>query len=248
VPNDKAVPVSRLKPVDDEIPAQTRDDDSSTEEDWDRMDSASDLDTAATALCVIDGLATVRGGRQYDERKTSSYLEHDAAEQLPLEQSTLHPLITKRSFGASQQSLRCIDHQCLENNPSQSGRPVRLSNVEEQADDGSSVNASSPIRSVSQTHSSTQVRLHKSGVSHSHPTLNKSGSVRSMPAHVTSPTLTALPDPKSPLAMTPENIKPLLENAKEVQARLGDCIAELRALVSNSVGVNVGVASGEPSY
>jgi hypothetical protein len=34
--------------------------------------------------------------------------------------------------------------------------------------------------------------------------------------------------------MTPENIKPLLENAKEVQVRLGDCIAELRTLVSHS--------------
>jgi len=39
-----------------------------------------------------------------------------------------------------------------------------------------------------------------------------------------------LPDPK--LAMTPDNIKPLLENAKEVHARLSDCILEIRALIA----------------
>jgi hypothetical protein len=39
-----------------------------------------------------------------------------------------------------------------------------------------------------------------------------------------------LPDPK--LAMTPENIRPLLENAKEVHARLSDCIGEIRALLA----------------
>jgi hypothetical protein len=39
-----------------------------------------------------------------------------------------------------------------------------------------------------------------------------------------------LPDPK--LAMTPENIKPLLENAREVHARLSDCIAEIRSLLA----------------
>ncbi|KAJ3842363.1 hypothetical protein F5878DRAFT_402697 [Lentinula raphanica] len=33
------------------------------------------------------------------------------------------------------------------------------------------------------------------------------------------------------LAMTPENIKPLLENAKEVHARLTDCIGEIKGLV-----------------
>jgi hypothetical protein len=44
--------------------------------------------------------------------------------------------------------------------------------------------------------------------------------------------------------MTPENIKPLLENAKEVQARLGHCIAELRALIKGNIesGIKDGVA------
>ncbi|KAF9029104.1 hypothetical protein BDZ89DRAFT_1065627 [Hymenopellis radicata] len=39
----------------------------------------------------------------------------------------------------------------------------------------------------------------------------------------------SMPEPR--LAMTPENIKPLLENAREVKRRLGDCIEEMRALL-----------------
>ncbi|KAJ3828273.1 hypothetical protein F5880DRAFT_1472853 [Lentinula raphanica] len=62
---------------------------------------------------------------------------------------------------------------------------------------------------------------------------NLTGSVRSMPAQPLS-----LPSHDHPnashqmkLAMTPENIKPLLENAKEVHARLTDCIGEIKGLV-----------------
>jgi serine/arginine repetitive matrix protein 2 len=244
--NNGSGSVPKSEPADDEIispTAGTREDNSSIEEDWDRMDSASDLDTAAKALYVIDGSATVRGGRQWDGRKKIPYLEQDTFARLASEQSTDRPLITKRSFGTSQTSIRCIEHQSG-NNSSQPGkalRPVRLSNVEEHADDVSSDNGPSPMRSVSQTQPSSQARLHKSGASHP-----KSGSVRSMPVHVASATMSPTADPKPPLAMTPENIKPLLENAKEVQARLGDCIAELRVLVSRSVepGMIDGVASG----
>ncbi|KAJ6539847.1 hypothetical protein DFH09DRAFT_929926 [Mycena vulgaris] len=83
-------------------------------------------------------------------------------------------------------------------------RATRLSNVEEHV--GSSSKADSPSRQFS--------RSRRGG---------KTGSVRSMPP-------VTLPDPK--LAMTPENIKPLLENAREVHARLSDCIAEIRSLLA----------------
>ncbi|KAK0437448.1 uncharacterized protein EV420DRAFT_1587913 [Desarmillaria tabescens] len=46
----------------------------------------------------------------------------------------------------------------------------------------------------------------------------KSGSVRSMP-------------PTPAVAMTPENIKPLLDNAREVKRRLEECVEELRVLL-----------------
>ncbi|KAJ7836554.1 hypothetical protein B0H14DRAFT_2362829 [Mycena olivaceomarginata] len=85
-------------------------------------------------------------------------------------------------------------------------RATRLSNVEEHTDGKSTAKAESPLAQLF-----SRSRLG-----------GKTGSVRSMP-----PTP---PDPK--LAMTPENIKPLLENAREVHARLSDCIAEIRSLVA----------------
>ncbi|KAJ7498394.1 hypothetical protein B0H11DRAFT_1715007, partial [Mycena galericulata] len=83
---------------------------------------------------------------------------------------------------------------------------TRLSNVEEHTDSKSTAKAESPSRQFS--------RSRRGG---------KTGSVRSMPP--------ATP-PDSKLAMTPENIKPLLENAREVHVRLSDCIAEIRSLVA----------------
>ncbi|KAJ6568111.1 hypothetical protein B0H10DRAFT_2109893 [Mycena sp. CBHHK59/15] len=85
-------------------------------------------------------------------------------------------------------------------------RATRLSNVEEHAGVRSTSKAESPSRQFSRSRR-----------------VGKTGSVRSMPP-------ATLPDPK--LAMTPENIKPLLENAREVHARLSDCIAEIRELLA----------------
>ncbi|KAJ7138187.1 hypothetical protein C8R44DRAFT_766994 [Mycena epipterygia] len=85
-------------------------------------------------------------------------------------------------------------------------RATRLSNVEEHVDPRVAPKGDSPSRQFS--------RSRRGG---------KTGSVRSMPP-------VTLPDPK--LAMTPENIRPLLENAREVHARLSDCIAEIRALLA----------------
>jgi hypothetical protein len=39
------------------------------------------------------------------------------------------------------------------------------------------------------------------------------------------------------LSMTPENIKPLLDNAKEVHLRLNECIREVRALLDASTNL-----------
>ncbi|KAJ7060352.1 hypothetical protein C8F01DRAFT_1142372 [Mycena amicta] len=88
-------------------------------------------------------------------------------------------------------------------------RATRLSNVEELP--GVSMKSGiSPSRQLSQS------RSRRTGAGG-----NASGSVRSMPP---------VPDPAK-LAMTPENIKPLLENAREVHARLTECILEIRGLL-----------------
>ena len=43
------------------------------------------------------------------------------------------------------------------------------------------------------------------------------------------------PIPDLKLAMTPENIKPLLENARVVTSQLTECIAETKVLLASSV-------------
>lgn len=184
------------------------------EEDWDRMDSASDLDAAARALGIVqDGSATVRG----KGRGRSPYLQDPFAPPLP--GYPIRPLTPKRSASGSQSSLWGGE------SPSHGGTPpplppsrsTRLSNVEEHMD------GQRPARS------SSKGRHSKVGASPSRPMSRgtKNGSVRSMPPQSASG---SLPDPK--LAMTPENIKPLLENAKDVHARLNECIAEIRSLLS----------------
>ncbi|OBZ73071.1 hypothetical protein A0H81_06595 [Grifola frondosa] len=71
---------------------------------------------------------------------------------------------------------------------------------------------------------------------------HQSGSVRSAPPqtsayHSSALDTTTLPDMK--LAMSPENIRPLLENAREVYARCSECIVELEALVTDRINRNV---------
>ncbi|KJA22361.1 hypothetical protein HYPSUDRAFT_164549 [Hypholoma sublateritium FD-334 SS-4] len=170
-----------------------------SEEDWDRMDSASDLDAAARARAV----ATVRGGR-------SPYLAQQDALPVPAPASAhgagyalRHALIPRRSFNASASSLRAAEPIPPAASPLSAAlgpRGMRLSNVEERVDE---------------PHSPTP----------------KAGSVRSVPQFAASASAPALRDAK--LAMTPENIKPLLENAKEVLAKLAECIGEIQALVGS---------------
>ena len=189
------------------------------EEDWDRIDSASDLDAAARALGIKDeesgfGSATVRG-------KGSPYLLDPPP---PLPSQPLHLLTSKRSVSGSQSSIwgaggaeTCLNGPAPNPNPESppslpGTRSTRLSNVEEHVDDYRHTQSSK------MGHSSSHIR---------DPKAPKNGSVRSMPPH---PISSGLPDPK--LAMTPENIRPLVENAKEVHARLNECIAEIRSLLS----------------
>lgn len=177
------------------------------EEDWDRMDSASDLDAAARALGIgNDGSATVRG------KGKSPYLQDPHPPPLPDLPGRLF-----RSANGSQSSIWAESNGETPPPLPHPSRMTRLSNVEEHMDDQRQ--APPPPSRVS----------HRTGASPSRPSsrgprVTKNGSVRSMPPQP------VLPDPK--LAMTPENIKPLLENAKEVHVRLNECIAEIRSLLT----------------
>jgi hypothetical protein len=197
------------------------------EEDWDRLDSASDMDAAARALVIkhdnsTSGLATVRGKGKGKGKGKSPYLQDTHRHPPPLPP---RPLTPKRSASASQSSIWDGGLDSSNGGAVGSGTPppipgarsTRLSNVEENSDDYRHPSSSNIKRS--------NVGISPS-ISSRDPKSPKNGSVRSMPPH---PISNGLPDPK--LEMTPENIKPLLENAKEVHARLNECIAEIRSLL-----------------
>lgn len=179
------------------------------EEDWDRMDSASDLEHAARALASSDGTATVKG-----KRGLSPYLQ-DNVPPLP----GTRPVTPKLGPSASRSSVFGGAE------PSPPTRSTRLSNVEENTDDhrGSRALRKGKNRSSLPAPSPSRPRSRMGAL--------KSDSVRSAP-----PQSLANHDPHSisefKLAMTPENIKPLLENAREVHTKLNECIAELRLLLA----------------
>ncbi|KAL4064673.1 hypothetical protein V8B97DRAFT_2111834 [Scleroderma yunnanense] len=164
------------------------------EDDWDRIDTAVDLDAAVRSLGV-DGTATIKG-------KKGGHPHY-----LPAQGHTRRPITPIRCPESPQISLR------VEASP-RSLRPmrsIRLSNVEEVDDErqtrpksrASNRPKTSPHRPPSRSQQLAAIAFG-----------GRSGSV---------------PDFK--LSMTPENIKPLLENAKEVHMRLNECIKEMRALI-----------------
>lgn len=180
------------------------------EEDWDQIDSVTDLDGAARAL-GIDGSATIKG-----KNGRSPYLNHS---------HDMRPMSPKRAACSSQTSLKC--------EPSlRSIRPMRstrLSNVEEVVDDRQT-----------RSNSKAQNRVSLPRTSPSRPPsrnykLAMSGSVRSAPPQPPDGDSSLFSEFK--LSMTPENIKPLLDNAKEVHLRLNECIREVRALLDASTNL-----------
>ncbi|KAH7914872.1 hypothetical protein BJ138DRAFT_1123089 [Hygrophoropsis aurantiaca] len=181
------------------------------EEDWDQIDAFADLDGAAKAL-GIDGSATIKG-----KKSRSPFLP--AAEHAP------RPVTPKRTPNPSQTSLVC------EPSP-RSIRPMRstrLSNVEEIDDDyrqpRSKLKAEKRISLPRTSPQRPPSRSHRGG--------GLTGSVRSAPPPQSLDNDSYLL-PEFKLAMTPENIKPLLENAKEVHLRLNECIREVRSLLDTN--------------
>ncbi|KAG6844824.1 hypothetical protein H0H87_003391 [Tephrocybe sp. NHM501043] len=203
--------------------------DSSTgddEEDWDRMDDASE--DIVFGKAGQDAAATVRDNKKIRDNKKaklgrSPYLQDAYHPSLPsLPSLPGRPLTPKRSASASQSSIWGEGTSANSNGNGHGGgtppaplpRTTRLSNVDENAQSGDSPHHSHrpPPRASS-----------RSSFYRSPPV--KSGSVRSMPPHP----VATLPDPA--LAMTPENIRPLLENAREVKSKLTECIAEVETLL-----------------
>ncbi|KAF8129752.1 hypothetical protein EV363DRAFT_1336289 [Boletus edulis] len=182
------------------------------DEDWDRIEMAIDLDTAARAL-GIEGTATIKGRKS----RTSPFLSEHSLGHAPA--LTLRPVTPRRQDAtprpeveASPRSIRPM-------------RSTRLSNVEE-VEDGE---RRAPLQTKTTNRvSQPRVGPHRPPSRGAMPGNSRTGSVRSAPPQ-------PLDDPRElpeiKLSMTPENIKPLLENAKEVHVRCHECVRELRALL-----------------
>ncbi|THH15007.1 hypothetical protein EW146_g5406 [Bondarzewia mesenterica] len=190
------------------------------EEDWDHLESTEELDAAAKALGLgKDGNATVRG------RKAHSPYLSDV------------PTTPKKTATASHSSISLWTESSttpVHSIPLQSlSRPMRLSNVEESTEfnlRGGRVNDKTIAGKSRSLVPSASIHRQRSARRPG----NMSGSVRSAP-----PSSFAAgfgtgegADPK--LAMTPENIRPLLENAREVHAQCMKCLEEMRLLLAAS--------------
>jgi hypothetical protein len=188
----------------------------SSEEDWDRMDSASDLDHAAEALGIApEGTATVR----IEAKRRSPYLPgRSSQEDSPSRTNNPMPALT-----ASQSSIWGDAVNTSMSSRSHSRASRRLPDVDEHAEHDRSGKGPPPPLSRRVSGRSTAMA--------------RTGSLRSTHAHALNGTRARASNafPDSQLAMTPENIRPLLENAKEVEARLVDCIGEVKTLLIGRV-------------
>ncbi|KAG9039325.1 hypothetical protein FS837_001013 [Tulasnella sp. UAMH 9824] len=171
--------------------------DTTTEDDsdWDRIDSASDLDISVRCVSRAEtadmehdkstNQATVRG------RKT---LPPPVSPEAPPPLPSAYPTIPSAS--QSSLSLRSSPHH----------RPARLPmSIKEEP--------GYPVPPPTQRHDR-----------------QRRTDVRRKPLASPDESSAAITTPEVRLAMTPENIKPLLECSREVSARLNDCLKELERL------------------
>ncbi|KAI0628351.1 hypothetical protein C8Q77DRAFT_1068231 [Trametes polyzona] len=201
------------------------------EEDWDRVESVSDLDHAARTLGLpADGTATVRG-----KKGKSPYLFHPRELRPETPRRGIAPDASGSSIWSpgseSPKKLSAIPPSTLQNYQ----RSIKLSDVREASEtEPGGHTGRAPSRSKNRQSAPSSSPRRPPSRSRKNPT----GSVRSAPPQPwgnPSPELGSAPLPDMKLAMTPENIKPLLENAREVHARCSECITELEALLNNAV-------------
>lgn len=218
------------------------------EEDWDKVESSSDLGSASPA--ADGGPSTVRGKK----RHSSPYMHthHDPLPSLPR--------TPRRTPNASQTSI--ADSSAATPLPPPRppmpelySRSIKLSDVKELVEKESLVE----LVGLGTRRSSRRRSLGPGSPSPKRPTSSRGGrksqmqgqgSLRSPPPSATGHSTSRSPDSRTAallpdnvvgnvgngnggvaLAMTPENIRPLLDNAKEVHARCTECIDEMRQLL-----------------
>ncbi len=205
------------------------------EEDWDRVESSSDLEGLSHSK--VDVSATLKGGRgrspyaQQQGGVLGTPKRSANASRSSIWGAGDVPQLSSHSESFQSPGIPEALHHYL--------RANKLSNVQENAEQGECIRRSGPRRSLSKG------KRRASGAPSPNPKRPPSrdnraitsDSVRSVPAQLRQDPSQALDhdashDDRFTVAMTPENIKPLLENAKEVHVRCTDCIEELRQLLS----------------
>ncbi|TBU21964.1 hypothetical protein BD311DRAFT_869658 [Dichomitus squalens] len=199
------------------------------EEDWHRVESASDLEHAARALGLSsDSTATVRGKKGKSPYLFQRTVDPNGTHRLPdRSQSSLWSL-----GGESPQKPSAIPPSVLQSYT----RSIKLSDVRE-VDSDVGEGAHLP-RSASRSKNRQSAPSPSPRRPPSRGRIPPTGSVRSAPPQPwvdPSPNRSSGPLPDIKLAMAPENIKPLLENAREVHTRCADCITELEALLDTNI-------------
>jgi hypothetical protein len=207
--SDVVVSIAAVAAASRTVSGSSRQSSTSSEEDWDRIDSASDIDATASLGIRVEGAGTVRvpsAARRspYTQQGRNSGDRSPTTRRPPVPAASRSSIFTDAASGHSHNR--------------------KLSNVEEQVD---ALGSQAIARRAS-------VRSNRGGsmrVPPAAPVQPMSIRARSAPqtqAPSPAPAL-QLPDPQ--LAMTPENIRPLLENAREVQQRLTECVEEVRGLL-----------------
>ena len=211
------------------------------DEDWDHIDSAEDLEAAAQALGLkeVNGAATVRGRRT----KQHPYQPEKKGTSANASQSSLSLWAESPSSGSrSQVSLAAtaipvptpplppLPLPASTVTPSTYMRPTRLSNVEEMAEAQLDNDHDQGPHLEAQVQASKVERKSKSP---RRTSSRRGGMTGSVPSALPPTPLLQDGDRRSlALSLTPETIRPLLENAREVHVRCTACIDELRALLA----------------
>lgn len=228
-------------------------DDEDEDEDWDHIDSAKDLDldvASARALGLKDvngpATATVRGRRS---KQQHPYQPEKGTASNASQSSSLLWAESPSTGSRSQVSLAATATTTVTRSPPAATpplpqtstvtpstylRPTRLSNVEEMAEAQLDNDHAHAHEQTSRPESKDKGKS-KSPRRTSSRRGRLTGSVRSAPPPTPAPA--PLPpqdgDRRSlALSLTPETIRPLLENAREVHARCTECVDELRALLA----------------
>ncbi|KAH7100321.1 hypothetical protein BKA62DRAFT_250362 [Auriculariales sp. MPI-PUGE-AT-0066] len=227
----------RQRHLGDSVPRRSEDPDSS---DWDRMESASEPDLPSAHISAETRMAsdTVRG------RKKVTYEALAVAKSATVQSGNLsRPASRNGAASGSQSSVNLV----LPSTPLNPGRRNRMFGAPGSRDGGAPPPAPSQayahaayISGASRNHSDATPKAdpeayrrgrERSATDPARPvTLSHSASTNNLHSTVPTSTTDALPPlPDLRLAVTPENILPLLEYAKEVHTRLNSCVAELRS-------------------